>query len=247
MSSDAHICLGAVAAFQDQDWAGAGTHFRKAIDRDPYCAAGHVWLALASLVPAGDLAGAERELAQAHQLAPSPFQDEADVLFLYFSGRYQEILNRAPNPAQLPDLQAWSRGCALAGLGRVPEAIETLEHSTERSRRVLAMLGYLYGVVGRTGQAREALAECAARRERGEWIGNYELALIHAGLSQAEPVHRNEALASLLRASREKEPWMAFLPFDPRLQTLRSMPDFIGLTELPEFMPDERNRSTVHA
>jgi tetratricopeptide (TPR) repeat protein len=246
MSSEAHICLGALSAFQDHDWAAAQGHFKKAIERDPYCSAGRMWLALASLIPAGNLEAAQRELAQARELAPAPFQDEADALCLYLSGRYEDLLNRASSPSQLPDLHAWSRSCALAELGRLQEAIQIAEQAPERSRRLLAILGYLYGIAGRTDAAQGVLAECAARRERGEWIGNYELALIHAGLARTDPEHGTEALTLLLQASREREAWVAFLSLDPRFRPLRKMQDFVELTTTG-FTAGDRTRFSAQA
>ncbi|HLX42189.1 MAG TPA: hypothetical protein VKR43_02090 [Bryobacteraceae bacterium] len=239
MSSEAHICLGIVSAFLDHDWKDAEGHFRKAIERDPYCSAGHVWLALGSFIPSGAVAAAEQEIAQCRDLVPAPFLDEADSLSLYFSGRYEEMLNRTAQPTQLTDFHAWAQGCALAGLGRIEQAIETLEKSPERSRRIVAALGYLHGLAGHPDRAQEALSECAARRGRKEWVGSYEMALIHAGLSQSSPSHRSEALALLLEASREREPWVAYLSLDPRFEALRSIPDFIALSN--------GHRATVHA
>jgi tetratricopeptide (TPR) repeat protein len=231
MSSEAHICLGIVSAFMDHDWNGAEGHFRKAIERDPYCSAGHVWLAMASLIPSGALLAAGQELVACRELVPAPFLDEADAMSLYFSGRYEEMLNRTSEPTQLADFHPWSRSCALAELGRQEDAIDILEQSTERSRRIVATLGHVYGVAGHADKAKETLAELAGRRERKEWVGSYELAMIHAGLSQSDASHRFEALGMLLEASREKEPWVAFLSLDPRFHALRTMPDFIALSD----------------
>jgi tetratricopeptide (TPR) repeat protein len=239
MSSEAHICLGIVSAFLDHDWKAAEGHFRKAIERDPYCSAGHVWLALAAFIPSGALPAAEEEIAQCSDLVRAPFLDEADSLALYFSGRYEEMLNRTAQPSQFTDFHAWAQGCALAGLGRIEQAIEILDQSPERTRRIVAALGYLHGLAGHPEKAQEALAECAARREQKEWVGNYEMALIHAGLAQSNPSHRAEALTLLLEASREREPWVAFLSLDPRFHALCSMPDFIALSI--------SHRATVHA
>ncbi len=62
------------------------------------------------------------------------------------------------------------------------------------------------------------------RRSNGEWIGNYEMALVETGLG-----NKNEAIVSLQEALREKEASVAFLGVDPRLSSLRSIPKFGGL------------------
>jgi tetratricopeptide (TPR) repeat protein len=230
MSPDAHLCLGLVSAFEDHNWKNAEAHFLKAIERDAFSSAGHMWLALASRIPSGEPAG--QEIATAQELIPAPLLEEAIMLSLYFAGRYSEMLNRLiapPESALLPDWRPWLKSCALAALRRFEEAIDALEQVNGPTRRVIAMLGYLYGMAGRQSEAREALARCLARREQGEWVGNYELALIHAGLSQGTPNSQTDALAFLRAASREREPWMAFLSVDPRFTPLRRDPDFVEL------------------
>jgi len=230
MCPEAYLCLGLVCAFQDHNWSEAEAFFSKAIERDSFSSAGHLWLGLASLIPAGKPAA--QEFAKAQELVPAPFLEEAELLSLYFTGQYDEMLSRdllnrtepAADSTLLPDSRPWLKSAALAGLGRYQVAIEALETVVEPTGRVAAMLGYLYGIAGRHDKAHEALARCVARRERGESIGNYEIALIHLGLGRSD-----EAFRWLFEASREKEPWTAFLSADPRLQPLRSLPEFTGL------------------
>jgi len=227
MCSEAHLCLGLVSAFQDRNWKDAEACFLKAMERDTFSSAGHMWLALASRIPVGR--PADPEFARAKDLVPAPFLEEAGLLSLYFAGRYDQMLERTTAPADsvlLPDWRPWLKSCALAALGRFPEAIETLEQVSQPTRRLTAMLGYLYGMAGHRDRAKEAMAHCVARREQGEWVGNYELALIQIGLGRP-----TEALALLAEAVREKEPWVAFLSVDPRFTEFRGTPDFIGLTE----------------
>ena len=117
------------------------------------------------------------------------------------------------------------RGCALTGLGRTGEAIEVLEkHSGDA--RMIATLGYTCGIAGDQEKALDALARLSERRASGTWVSNFDLALIQIGLD-----NRTEALALLQEALREKEPWMAFLAVDPRLNALRSHPKFQGLAQ----------------
>lgn len=259
-SSEAHLSLGIVSAFLDHRWDEAEAHFRKAIERDTYCSAGHLWLALAVLIPSGKPLAAAHEFARAGELIPAPFLEEAEMLSLYFSGQYDELLSRTATPDDstqspggrpwLTGWRPWLKSCALAGVGRLPEAIQALETSAEQTRQVTAMLGYLHGMAGQTEKAQQALSECATRREQGEWVGNYELALIHAGMANSNSSHRAEALGLLLEASRENEPWVVFLSVDPRFQALRSASDFVGLTETaaPKVFPiSPRHPTMVHS
>ncbi len=228
MSSEAHIVVGMAYAFFDWRWRDADLHFQKAIERDTYAGAGHLWRAMACLIPTGRMNAAQEELHRAHELAPAPFLDEATALALYFAEQYDEVLRlsqhaTAPVPAWLP----WIRACALIGLNRTQEAIEILErlNAEEPNRiRVAATLGFAYGISGQLDRANEILAKLRDRRGNGAWVGNYDMALIETGIG-----NRNEAVGLLHEALREKEPAVAYLNTDPRLISLRSIPKFTGL------------------
>lgn len=241
MSADAHLCLGMVSAFYEWHWREAESHFQKAIERDSYSGAPHLWRALACLLPLGRTAEAQDDLAKARELAPTPMLDEGYALALYFSQRYEDVLKpeeRRPQAHSTDGLMPWARACALAALGRTGEAIETLEHSqaehshaehshAEHSRELpppaAATLAYLYGLNGQPDRAREILSTLRSRHEQGEWIGHYPLAIAHLGMGET-----NEALTAIQEAVRERESWVVYLQCDPRLQSLRDSPKFAG-------------------
>lgn len=226
MSSEAHIAIGMAYALFDWRWRDADLHFQKAIERDSYSGAGHLWRAMAVLIPTGKMSAAQEELHRAHELAPAPFLDEATALALYFAEQYEEVL-RLSSDGAMPAWLSWTRACALLALGRLSEAVELLErlHAEDPDRvRVAAMLGLAYGSAGEVDKAQAMLAELRDRRTNGQWVGNYEMALIETGIG-----NRNEALVLIQEALREKEPSVAFLSADPRFTSLRAMPKFAGL------------------
>jgi tetratricopeptide (TPR) repeat protein len=236
LSADAHICLGMAYALFDWRWQDAESHFLKAVERDTYSGAGHLWRALACLIPAAKMNEARAGIATAQQLAPSPFLEDGQLLSLYFSEQYDKLLpltDRALTP-----WQQWLRGCALTGLGRTGEAIEVLEKH-DGDARMIAALGYTCGISGDQGRALDALARLSERRASGTWVSNYDLALIQTGLD-----NRTEALGLLQEALREKEPWMAFLAVDPRLNSLRSHPKFQGLARRIQLTETESRENT---
>jgi tetratricopeptide (TPR) repeat protein len=229
MSSEAHIAIGMEYALMEWRWRDADLHFQKAIERDSYSGAGHLWRAIACLIPMGKMAAAQQELQRAHELAPAPFLEEATALALYFAGPYEVVLRVSENPSEgpLPSWLPWMRSCALLALDRTHAAIQLLENlllQEPQRARVTATLGFAYGVAGQTDKAQQALAKLRERRESGVWIGNYEMALIETGLG-----NKNEALTLLHEALREKEASTAFLAVDPRLASLRTLPKFTGL------------------
>ena len=231
MSSEAHICLGMAYALFDWRWRDAESHFQKAIERDSYSGAGHVWRALAVLIPMGKLAAATDELAKARELAPAPFLEEAEVLAQYFGEQYDAVLEHTarraeagPMPAWLP----WVRSCALAGLGKTARKPSNSCRSWSReirtvresSRRWATCTGWR---ASRTRLGR-SLVRLKQRREHGDYVSNYDLALVEAALG-----NRNEAVAVLQEALREREPWVVFLGVDPRMAALRTSPKFTSL------------------
>jgi tetratricopeptide (TPR) repeat protein len=223
LSADAHISMGMAYAFFDWRWHDAETHFLKAIQRDTYSGAGHLWRALAYLIPSARLEEARAEIDSAEQLAQPLFLEDAKLLSLYFSEQYDAILRLTDHPGPLAPWQHWLRGCALAATGRTAAAISLLElHKGDA--RIIATLGHVCGMAGEPGKALEALGLLAEQRTRGKWISHYDLALIQTGLD-----NRAEAVSLLQEALREKEPWLAFLPVDPRLSSLRGHPKFQAL------------------
>ena len=229
MSADAHLALGMVSAFYDWRWRDAESHFQRAIERDSYSGAGHLWHALGSLLPLGKTAEAQEELAKARELAPVPLLDEGTALALFFSQKYENVLNREDRRSPAPPMASvmeWIRACALAETGRAREALEILQRAydeTPENSRIAATLAFLYGITGQADRGREILARLEARRQQGEWIGNYMTAVAQTGLG-----NQNEALAAIQDAVRDHEPWVVYLHLDPRFQTLRELPKFAG-------------------
>ena len=225
LSSEAHICLGMAQAFHDWRWHDAESHFQKAIERDCYSGAGHLWRAIACLIPAGRFPEASFELSQARDLAPAPFLEEAQMLGMYLCGQHQAVLRLTENldAGYMPAWRRSMRGCALASMGRAREAVDLCAAHNDHPRTIAA-LGYVAGVAGNHDKALEAFAFLTDCRAHGNWVSNYDLAVIQNALG-----NRNDALALLQEALREKEPWMAFLAVDPRLAALREAPKFEAL------------------
>ena len=229
MSADAHLALGMVSALYEWRWRDAESHFQRAIERDSYSGAGHLWHALGSLLPLGKPGEVQDELAKAHELAPAPFLDEGSALALYFLEKDQDILSREgrrPAASAMASVMEWIRACALAETGRAAEALESLErtyHENPQNARIAATVAYLSGVTGQADRGREILARLESRRQEGEWIGSYMIAVAHAGLG-----NQNEALSAIQDAVRDREPWVVYLQLDPRFRTLRELPKFAG-------------------
>jgi hypothetical protein len=230
MSSGAHLALGMFDSFYAWRWREAESHFQKAIERDSYSGAGHVWRALGTLIPFGKLREAEEEIAKARELAQAPFLDDLRLLALYLSGRHEEVIAETGMESASPctptlgaDWKIWLRGCALAASGSLQDAIEVLRGVSHAGSRVAASLGVCYAAAGESERARELKNSLETRRASGAWVPNYERAAIRAALGETD-----EAMGLLQAAAQEREPWMVFLSLDPRMGPLRANPRFGG-------------------
>lgn len=226
MSAAAHLALGMFDSFFGWRWHEAEVHFQKAIERDSYSGAGHLWTALGTLLPFGRLREAQEELARARDLAPAPFLEDGHLLALYLSGRHEDVIRQtevAPAHGMSfgRDWRAWLRGCSLAASGGLRQAIEVLRQIADPGTRVIATLGHCYGAALEPDRALEMQSVLESRRASAAWVSNYDRALIRAGLGETE-----HALVLLQAALQEREPWMVYLSLDPRMVSLRGNPRF---------------------
>ncbi|HUA86758.1 MAG TPA: hypothetical protein VMB85_23035 [Bryobacteraceae bacterium] len=229
MSAGGHLILGMFCSLYEWRWHDAESHFQKAVDRDAYSGAAHLWRALACWLPEGKLGPVHQEIARARELAPALLLEEGNALALYFSERYEEALHKLDEaaPSAAPVWSARLRARSLTALGRPAEAVALLERLREQQPERNASdaeLACAYAAEGQLEKAREVLAGLRDRRTAGAWIANYDLAAIEMALGD-----HNEAQTLLHEALREKEPALAFLAVDPRFQALRGTPKYASV------------------
>lgn len=245
MSAEPYLCLGLDKALFEWRWFEAELHFNRAIERDPYSGAGHMWRAFACRIPMGRLAAAREEMARARELAHPAFFEEACVLAHYFFEQYDGVLHHTehlahaePSTNWLP----WLRSAALAAAGQIQAALTLLTELyfvTPQDSRIASMLGYVYGLAGQRDKAQAVLEILQEQRDQGAWVPNFDFALVHTGIG-----NRNEALALLQESLKEREPWLVFLTVDPRLGSLRTIPKFAALVR--RIFLTEAERSVSH-
>ena len=86
-----------------------------------------------------------------------------------------------------------------------------------------AALGHDYALTGHTAEARKVLAALRAPHPGG-YVSPYFIALVYTGLGE-----RDQALAALYQAYKDRHPGMIFMRIDPRFAPLRADPRFAEL------------------
>ncbi|HKS39861.1 MAG TPA: hypothetical protein VJX74_04555, partial [Blastocatellia bacterium] len=93
-----------------------------------------------------------------------------------------------------------------------------------------ALLGHAYAVSGKTGQARQMLAELQ-RPDQG-YVSSYLVAAIYAGLGE-----KDQAFKMLEEAYEERDMWLVNIKVDPVFSPLRSDQRFRDLIERTGLVP----------
>ncbi|MBK7927177.1 MAG: tetratricopeptide repeat protein [Bryobacterales bacterium] len=219
---EAHAARGVFLAWFDFDWAGAQLAFERAAVCEPGSPVIHRLRALTLLAPLGRLEEAEREARRALELDPiCPESHFLLALMLFFRREYEQaeasirttVELGAANPQTL-----WVSGLVAASRGKFGEAIAQCERAVAlygHAPMVAAHLGMLYGMAGRTEEARRAL-EQIGRASRESYVSPIYPALVHMALGETDA-----AFTWLERAVEGRDPHILHLPVKPIYDSLR--------------------------
>ncbi len=209
------------------DWARAEADFKRALELSPGSADAYDYYGR-MLTGAGRLDEAIPLLERAYELDPLTHRSDLATALMR-AGRNEEAVAAARAAMRLdptyPRLRA-TLGWALFRTNRVDDGIAELELAVELAPDVemwRAQLGEMYGLAGRTEQAREVL-RALEDPSRPATASPYLLAYVHTGLGDAE-----RAIDCLERAYAEGSGAVAGLQGSFLFAPLRDHPRFIGL------------------
>lgn len=229
--AEAHASLAKVKQYFDWDWAGAEESFQTAIRLDPNYPTAHHWYAQ-FLMNLGRADEAMREINRARELSPLSLIINTDVAgILQDMRRYDEAIAVYRQAIEMDANFArahFDLGRALTQKGLYDEAAAEIQKAITLSAatpRLLAALGYVYAVAGKTAKAKEVLNDLQ-RAAKQRYVPGYNLALIHAGLG-----NKDEALKLLEQSYEERFAGMAYLKIEPRFDSLRSDRRFVVLIQ----------------
>jgi TolB-like protein len=224
--AEAHTAVGWTKTLFAIDLATAEQDFLRAIELAPSFAPAHGYyvLLLASL---GRFDQALARAERARQLDPVWLRGPFNIVITLICARRFEKAERQVREIMAldPNLEGtyWFLSSALAGQGRLDEAIVALEKGVPlvyRAPLFVALLGLWYARAGRRADAEAILEEMhAGGRCPPVWF-----AILYAGLGDLD-----RAFSYLEQAIEEHNDQVCFMGVDHRFDELRSDPRFEGL------------------
>ena len=172
----------------DWDWSGAEADFRKSAESQSDGTSESQFNFGVLLAVLGRFEDAIAESRRACEANPLSVDAEANLAaVLYFSRRYDAAISTARKATRIDrtfEPAHFYLSLALQATGQVDQAISSAQtlrpHSHSR-----AHLGWLYGLSGRRAEAMAVLDELRQLAQRA-YVSPHSLALIHAGLGDAE-------------------------------------------------------------
>jgi TolB-like protein/class 3 adenylate cyclase/Tfp pilus assembly protein PilF len=223
--SEAHTSRAQLLFDYEWDWEAAGREFERAIDLDPRNTNARHWYSHYLTA----MGRTEESLEQSRRaIEISPYDDilRQHLGWHYLLARdYQRALEEQLKALEMNPsggthaFLAW----AYEGLGRNREALAECEQAIATFGGDAFAMGFVGFVLGRIGEEKRALDLATGLEARGDQA-YYAVAMIHAGLGD-----RQAALMWLERAYEHHSPGLPYLAVDPRLDGLRSDPNFVSL------------------
>jgi tetratricopeptide (TPR) repeat protein len=217
----------AVSAEYEFDWPKADDEFRKGLKLTPSDVVGHLWYAkYLAIVGRKDEVLMHRKIAA--ELDPvSPYAVQAVAGYLSVMGRYDEAIQQFSSALALdPDFGLAHQGLGMAYLlkGRPVEAFDEFQKADllMHGFRRRALLGWAYGIAGKTAAARRILNEFLGETSH-EPVPALAIAQVYIGLGD-----KDRAFEWLQKAVDQRDLEVT-LQWDSPYEPLRSDPRFQAL------------------
>jgi serine/threonine protein kinase/Tfp pilus assembly protein PilF len=227
----AHLSLALVRENYDWDWAGAETEFKRAIALDGNFSAAHEMYA-DFLDRLGRFSEAAQQLKKAQELEPLSLHINTTLgRHLYFERQYNvaiEQLKRALDMDATFAPAQQSLEAAYAQNGMYKESVNQRQKVLTLSGNpdLAAAIGEDYrnsGYAGVLQSAVDGLKQVSAQR----YVSSYSMAEMYARLGQ-----KDQALAALQHAHKQREPGITYMSVEPAFEDLRSDQRFQEIVSL---------------
>jgi TolB-like protein/Flp pilus assembly protein TadD len=222
--AEPHATLGFASWVLDWDKVTAEQEFRRAIELNPNYPTAHHWYSR-YLRGVGRLDEAWSEIKRAEALDPLSLVIINNVAEMEIDRGNLDAATREAQRLINLDPTFWPGHQTLAIVlnrqGRYPEALAEVQKSVEfanRSNAPLALLGHIYGRMGRHAEADAVIRELEQRFANKQADGR-DLAVTYAGVGD-----KNKAFEWLEKSFKERSPFLVFLRLEPTMEPLHSDP-----------------------
>ncbi len=225
---EAHTALANMYQLYDWDWAAGDKGFRRAIELNPNYATAHHWYGM-NLSGQARFDEAIAEMKRALALDPLALIINSDLGNVYWEARYYDLaiqqLQKTIEMDQNFYVAHYVLGVVYIFKGEIPKGIDQLRQAARLNDdpRMLAAMGYAYGLSGDRDQAEKTLVQLENLSSKRA-ISLYHFAIIYAGLGDNE-----KALESLQRCLQNRDWEIVYLKVHPFWDTLRDDPRFLEL------------------
>ena len=218
--AEAHTSLAYVKYQYEWDWAGGESEFRRALELNPNYSTAHQWYAL-ELAGMGRMTDALREINRAQELDPLSLIANVNAGWIFYHARqYDRALEQIRKSLDMDPTFArghWAISEPLEQQQKYQEATTELEKARQIDETpiMLALLGHLYAVTGKTSDARRIVTQLNALSKQA-YLDPYFLAEIHTALGD-----RDQAFQELEKAYEQRSSWLVWLKVEPKFDSLR--------------------------
>jgi eukaryotic-like serine/threonine-protein kinase len=228
-SADGHMVIACIKWRWEWDWPGAEQAFRKTLELNPRLALARRYYSQL-LAWSGRSAEAVKEVDEAADMDPlNPSIQSLRATVRLYAGQtdealelYQAVMRSDPayENVYIPMSDALERK------GRLADAIASCERGaalTKRASYAISSLGRLYGLAGRTREAKEILDELLARYASHQ-ASPIEVAYVYMGLGD-----RDRTFEYLERGYVARSSNLLLLKVGPEFESLRGDARYAGL------------------
>ena len=220
--AEAHNSMAGIQLFFEWNWASAERALRSAMELSPSHSQAHS-LFTHYAVARGWAEHAIESARRALDLDPMSPVANVDLAWAYLLMRdYPKALEQSLSILDMKVNFPLARiylGQVYQCMGKHEAAIQEMEAALPSdggaSAPILAMLGYAYGLAGRSGAARDVLRRMDEMARRC-YVSPYDRAVLHTGLGE-----KHEALRCLRQALTERSPRVIWLNVEPVFDSLR--------------------------
>lgn len=226
MLAEAHAVSGRISMEYEHDWPSAEAFLHKALQLNPGSAECHHGYSI-FLMLTGRHNAAEKEIEYARHLDPfSVAINGLSGMNLYFMRRYDEAGEQLRYTLAIdrhfPPVQ-YRLGLLYAVLGEHRKALfrlKLLRMFSNGHPRILAAIGYVHALAGRSSQAHGILMKLASLKQK-RYVSPIDFALVATGLRD-----HDAAFSALNEAFAIRDPYLPLAVIDPTLDDLRADPRF---------------------